>query len=146
MKLRQQAIAALVAACTVLPAVAKDDCDGNESLRLVNGRIHTMDAHDSVVREVLIRNGRFAGVGRDGTSDGDRCTRTVNLRGRVAVPGIIDNHNHIILLGLRPGHDTRIENARSIAEVLGTLKFRAREVPNGEWITSLGGFNINQFT
>jgi hypothetical protein len=124
----------------------KDDCDGNESLRLVNGRIHTMDARDSVVHEVLIRNGRFAGVGRDGMSDGDRCTRTINLRGRTAVPGIIDNHNHIVLLGLRPGHDTRIENARSIAEVLGTLAYRAKEVPAGDWITALGGFNISQFT
>jgi len=52
--------------------------------------------------------------------------------------GIIDNHDHIILLGLRPGHDTRIENARSILEVLSTLAARAREVPAGDWITSLG--------
>ena len=137
--------------CLTAPALAdgrrhKDDCDGNESLRLVNGRIHTMDARDSVVHEVLIRNGRFAGVGRDGMNDGDRCTRTINLRGRTAVPGIIDNHNHIVLLGLRPGHDTRIENARSIAEVLGTLAYRAKEVPAGDWITALGGFNISQFT
>ena len=150
MKLRF-APAALAAAllCVAVAGHAtdkQDDCDGNESLRLVNGRIHTMDAKDSVVHEVLIRNGRFAGVGRDGLSNGDRCTRTINLRGRTAVPGIIDNHDHIVLLGLRPGHDTRIENARSIAEVLGTLAYRAKEVPAGEWITALGGFNISQFT
>ena len=70
----------------------------------------------------------------------------INLRGRTVVPGIIDNHNHIVLLGLRPGHDTRIENARSIAEVLGTFAARAREIPAGQWLTALGGFNINQFT
>lgn len=123
----------------------KDDCDGNESLRLVNGRIHTMDAQDSVVHEVLIRNGRFAGVGGDGLNDGDRCTRTINLRGRTAVPGIIDNHNHIVLLGLRPGRDTRLEFANSIPEALATLAARAREAKPGEWITAIGGFHRNQF-
>ncbi len=140
------ALAAALLCLAASAAHAKDDCEGSESLRLVNGRIHTMDARDSVVQEVLVRNGRFAGVGRDGLGDGDRCTRTLNLRGRTAVPGIIDNHNHIVLLGLRPGHDTRIENARSIAEVLGTLAYRATEVPEGDWITALGGFNISQFT
>ncbi|HEY9532026.1 MAG TPA: amidohydrolase family protein [Burkholderiales bacterium] len=138
--------AVLCLATSAAHGAKDDDCEGNESLRLVNGRIHTMDAKDSVVHEVLIRNGRFAGVGRDGLSNGDGCTRTINLRGRTAVPGIIDNHDHIVLLGLRPGHDTRIENARSIAEVLGTLAYRTKEVPAGDWITALGGFNISQFT
>jgi predicted amidohydrolase YtcJ len=152
--LRRLALASALMCFTALPVLAdsrrdhrhKNDCDGNESLRLVNGRIHTMDSRNSVVSEVLIRGGRFAGVGRDGMNDGDRCTRTINLRGRTAVPGIIDNHNHVVLLGLRPGHDTRIENARSIAEVLGTLAYRTREVPEGEWLTALGGFNVSQFT
>jgi predicted amidohydrolase YtcJ len=141
---RACALAALLAAAVALPAAAKDDCKGDEALRLVNGRIHTMDAKDRVVSKVLIRAGKFAAVGGGGDDEG--CARTINLRGRTVVPGIIDNHNHIILLGLRPGHDTRIENSRSIDEVLGTLAARAREIPAGDWITSLGGFNISQFT
>jgi predicted amidohydrolase YtcJ len=121
-------------------------CDGKQAIRLVNGRIHTMDRRDSVVHSVSIKNGRFAAVGGRGSGDDhDGCTKTIDLRGRTAVPGIIDNHNHIILLGLRPGHDTRLENASSIQEVLGTLAARASDLPAGEWITSLGGFNINQF-
>src|SRR5258705_41553 len=92
----------------------RQDCDRTQALALVNGKIHTMDAKNSVVSSVLIRNGKFVEVGRR-ASDGDgRCTKTINLHGRTAVPGIIDNHNHIILLGLRPGHDTRLENANSI--------------------------------
>jgi predicted amidohydrolase YtcJ len=140
---------ALAACIAATPAWADDDedCKAGGSLRLVDGKIHTMDRNDSVVSSVLIRNGKFAAVGhRRGDDGGDGCARTINLHGRTVVPGIIDNHNHIILLGLRPGHDTRIENARSIPEVLSTLAARAREVPAGDWITSLGGFNINQFT
>src|SRR5689334_16327422 len=122
-----------------------DDCKAGGSLRLVNGVIHTMDARDTVVSSVLIKNGRFAAVGHgQGADDGD-CARTVNLRGRTVVPGIIDSHNHIILLGLRPGRDTRLENANSIAEALATLSARAKEAKPGEWITSVGGFSRNQF-
>ena len=36
------------------------------------------------------------------------CTKVINLGGRTVVPGLIDNHNHIVLLGMRPGHDIRI--------------------------------------
>jgi len=139
-------IGAAVLAAAAQPALARsDDCEGNESLRLVNGRFHTMDARDSVVNSVVIQNGKFAAVGPHGMNEGDRCTRSVNLRGRTVVPGIIDNHNHIVLLGLRPGHDTRLENANSIAEALATLTARASQVPAGEWITSIGGFSRNQF-
>lgn len=136
---------AALAAASLSAHDGKNDCDGRESLRLVNGKIHTMDKRDAVVSSVLIKNGRFTAVGSGAEHGGDPCTKTINLHGRTAVPGIIDNHNHIILLGLRPGHDTRLENASSIQEVLDTLAAKAEDVPAGEWITSLGGFNINQF-
>ena len=119
-------------------------CDGYQSLRLVNGRIHTMDSADSVVSSVLIRDGKFAAVGRKGGGSG-KCTTVVNLRGRTVVPGLIDNHNHIILLGLRPGNDVRLDKANSIEDALAILAAKAAEVANGEWVVSLGGFNINQF-
>src|SRR2546426_4457191 len=139
---------ALAACIAAAPAWADDDedCKAGGSLRLVNGKIHTMDKNDSIVSSVLIKNGKFAAVGhRRGDDGGDECARTINLHGRTVVPGIIDNHNHILLLGLRPGRDARLENANSIKEALATLAARAREVPAGDWLTALGGFNRNQF-
>jgi predicted amidohydrolase YtcJ len=141
--------AVALAACIVAaPAWADDDedCKAGGSLRLVNGKIHTMDKNDSIVSSVLIRNGKFAAVGHRRGDDGDdECARTINLHGRTVVPGIIDNHNHILLLGLRPGRDARLENANSIQEALDTLAARAKEAKAGEWITSIGGFHRNQF-
>jgi predicted amidohydrolase YtcJ len=137
----------LVASVVAMPAWAGDDrdCKQSGSLRLVNGRIHTMDANHRIVSSVLIKNGRFAAVGHGhGNDDGD-CARTINLHGRTAVPGIIDSHNHIILLGLRPGRDARLENANSIGEALATLAARGAEAQPGEWVTSIGGFSRNQF-
>ena len=71
-----------------------------EELVFVNGRIHTMDAKNTVVTTVTIRNGRFTAVG--GTAPRAAAgRRIVDLRGRTAVPGIIDNHNHIVAMGNR---------------------------------------------
>ena len=135
---------ALLAALLASPALAAD-CSDSRDLRLVNGKIHTMDGNNSVVSEVTIQSGRFAALGRSGNLKLDPCTKTINLGGRIAVPGLIDNHNHIVLLGMRPGHDVRIETAASIAEVQAILRSKAKNVPAGEWITTLGDFNIKQF-
>src|SRR2546428_12478258 len=138
---------ALAAGIAATPAWADDDedCKAGGSLRLVNGKIHTMDKKDSVVSSVLIKNGKFAAVGHRRGDDGDDgCARTINLHGRTVVPGIIDSHNHIILLGLRPGRDTRLENANSIAEAPPTLTARPKERQSGDWITSTVGVSRRQ--
>jgi len=146
---RGSRLAAVVLAASVvaMPARADDDrdCKHGGSLRLVNGRIHTMDANDQIVSSVLIKNGKFAAVGHGSGNDDADCAKTINLHGRTAVPGIIDSHNHIVLLGLRPGRDARLENANSIGEALATLSARGAEARPGEWVTSIGGFSRNQF-
>jgi hypothetical protein len=121
---------------------AADNCAGSRDLRLTNGKIVTMDARNSVVSSVTIQNGRFDFSGAKPSP----CTKTVNLHGRTAVPGLIDNHNHIVLLGLRPGYDTRLETAASIKDVQTALAARAKTVPAGKFITAMGGWNPAQFT
>jgi predicted amidohydrolase YtcJ len=123
-------------------AFAQDRCANSGDLRLVNGRIHTMNAQDTVVSEVTIQAGKIVA----NATNLDPCTRTIDLQGRTAVPGLIDNHNHIVLLGLRPGYDTRLENAASIADVQAALRTRAAGVPKGAFITAMGGWNQVQFT
>src|SRR5687768_7477539 len=66
---------------------------GPEELRLINGRIHTMDARNTIARAVTVRNGRFATVG-DAAPAALPGARTLDLNGRTVVPGIIDAHNH----------------------------------------------------
>lgn len=104
-----------------------------------------MDSRDSVVSEVTIQDGKFAAVGPARDLKLSPCTRTVNLGGRTAVPGLVDNHNHIVLLGIRPGHDLRLETAANIAQVQAAIKARAAEVPKGEFVSAMGGWNIAQF-
>ena len=62
------------------------------------------------------------------------------------MPGLIDNHNHIVLLGIRPGYDTRLETAASIKDVQAAIAARAKSVPAGKFITAMGGWNPAQFS
>jgi predicted amidohydrolase YtcJ len=114
----------------------------DEALVLVNGRIHTMDGTNRVVSKAAIRDGRFTEVG-GGVSVGGPGVRVINLHGATVVPGIIDNHNHIVLMGNRPGYHTPLENAYTIADVQATYAARAAGVPAGQWITTIGGFHRN---
>lgn len=131
-------------ACLGLAAVQAQD-DGSGSLMLVNGRIHTLDADNSVVSSVLLLGGRIVAVGDD-LDEPAGGVHVIDLDGRTAIPGLIDSHVHFIRAGMRPGHDMRgIESARSIGELQVALAARAVGVPDGEFITGVGGWNPVQF-
>lgn len=112
-------------------------------LLLVNGRIHTMDSGDRIVSSVAIKDGRFVDVGYSHRYPQGSETRVIDLRGRTVVPGIIDNHNHVVLMGNRPGYHTPLENAYSIPDVQAIYAARAAGAPRGAWITTIGGFHSN---
>ena len=143
--MRFPVLTAVTFALAVLAQAQPDRCASSGDLRLINGRIHTMNAQDMVVTEVTIQSGRIMSVGA-ATPNIDPCTRTIDLQGRTAVPGLVDNHNHLVLLGLRPGYDTRLETAGSIADVQAAIRTRAAGVPRGAFITAMGGWNQVQFT
>jgi len=129
---------------TRTPGTATGPCESARDLHLVNGRIVTMDGRGTTVDEVTIQDGRFTAVG-PGDGAVSACTQEIDLGGRTAVPGLIDNHNHIVLLGIRPGHHTPLEGTATIAEVQEAIRARAAGLPAGTFITSLGGWNANQF-
>jgi predicted amidohydrolase YtcJ len=103
-----------------------------------------MDAANRVVSQVLIRNGRFAAVGNDVVRRGGGL-RIVDLRGRTVIPGLIDAHNHIVLVGNRPGWHTPLEHVFTIPDAIAALKARATTVPAGEFITTVGPISAMQF-
>ena len=117
---------------------------GASDLLLVNGKIHTMDAANRVVSQALIQNGRFAGVGNNIAAPRGNFRR-VDLKGRTVLPGLIDAHNHIVLVGNRPGWHTPLEHVFTIPDAITALKARSAEVPAGEFITICGPISAMQF-
>jgi predicted amidohydrolase YtcJ len=65
-------------------------------LVLLNGKIHTQDAGRSVVQAMAVRGHGILAVGTDEAVKAltGPATRTVDLGGRVVLPGIIDAHTH----------------------------------------------------
>jgi predicted amidohydrolase YtcJ len=113
-------------------------------LGFINGRIHTMDPNNRIVSQVLIRNGRFAAVGNAVVNPGPN-VRVTDLMGKTVLPGIIDAHNHIVLVGNRPGWHTPLEHVFTIPEAVAELKARSTAVPRGEFITTVGPISAMQF-
>lgn len=114
-----------------------------QDIALVNGRIHTMDATNRVVSQALIQNGRFTAVGDNVSAPAG--VRRIDLKGRTVIPGLIDAHNHIVLVGNRPGWHTPLEDVFTIPDAITALKARAAEVPAGEFITTIGPIAAMQF-
>jgi len=128
-----------------IPAAGQDACMWSRDVRLVNGRIHTMDAQDRVVSEVTIQEGRFAYIGPLGNHKVGPCTKVIDLHGRTVVPGLIDNHNHFVLFSQRPGYNVMVETAANIPEAMAMLTERARNVPAGAWVTAIGDWTPRLF-
>ena len=138
---------ALALAVPLTSAVAAPStCPNGVEIALINGRIHTMDASNSVVSAVTMRGGKFVSVGHDAGGAAEAgCKKVINLQGRVAIPGLVDNHNHILLLGLRPGYHTPLESAANFADIRSIYAERIVGAPAGSFITTIGGFNPVQF-
>jgi predicted amidohydrolase YtcJ len=116
----------------------------NQDLILTNGRIHTMDARNTIVRNITIRNGRFVTVS-DAAPARVPGARVIDLKGRTVVPGLVEGHIHSVSLANRPGYHTILENTNSIREIQEALAARRKDAPEGQWITSMGGWHPNQW-
>jgi len=130
-------------ASSVLSGQNRATLDSDETLALINGRIHTMDAADTIATSVTIRNGRFVALNAAPAAGPN--VRVIDLGGRTVVPGLVEPHIHIVSLGNRPGYHTILENTTSIREIQEALAARRKNVPEGAWITSMGGWHPNQW-
>jgi len=80
-----------VGAPSPAPAVS-----ASSDLILINGKVITVDAHDSVAEAVAIQGGKIVAVGTNEEIRklASKNARIVDLHGRTATPGLIDTHCH----------------------------------------------------
>ena len=105
-------------------------------LILRNGRITTLDRANPTASAVAIKDGRFTHVGRDEDilprAAGN--TRLIDLLGKPVLPGLIDNHLHIIRGGLNYNLELRWDGVRSLADAMGMLKRQVAITPAPQWV------------
>jgi predicted amidohydrolase YtcJ len=105
-------------------------------LVLLNGTIITVDARDSIVEALAVRNGRIAFAGSSSAARayiGEK-TEVIDLAGRTATPGLIDTHVHFS----EPSDTLDLGDARSMNDVITKVREWAAKVPAGEWVRGSG--------
>jgi predicted amidohydrolase YtcJ len=131
--------AAIAASLVSLPAgLGQSSAGADSDLILVNGKIITVDARDSIAEAIAIHNGRITAVGGNDEirKSAAKGARVIDLRGRTATPGLIDTHCHFgetaALYGVELSKITKISDAVEL------VRQRAAARQPGEWITGSG--------
>src|SRR5712671_1291416 len=107
-------------------------------LALTGGKIVTLDPKSRTVPALAIRGDRIAALGTN--EEIARLigpdTRRIDLRGRLAVPGLFDGHAHMDREGLKLKWPS-LAAARSIDDILQIVDGLVRRAAPGEWIVTM---------
>ncbi|TPN33606.1 amidohydrolase [Mesorhizobium sp. B2-3-3] len=116
-------------------------------LILHSGKITTLDRTKPSASAVAIKDGVFLAVGNeaDVMAHAGQQTKFIDLKGRRALPGLIDNHLHIIRGGLNFNMELRWDGVRSLADAMNMLKRQVAVTPPPQWVRVVGGFTEHQF-
>ena len=135
--MKRTGIGALAAAVLVFAAAAQARAQEREpaDLLLHNGKVFTADALLTTYSAVAVRDGRIVGLGWDGLAGRFDAERTIDLAGRLVVPGFIDTHVHVSGDAERWVDLAGLEN---MAELKARVTRRAEQLGAGEWITGYG--------
>ena len=113
----------------------------------INGKIVTVDDYFSIHEAVAVLGERFLATGssEDMQALADDDTVVTDLGGRTVIPGLIDNHNHVIRATEYWPNEARLDGVTSRAEALEILRTKRDALPGGVWLMSLGGWSEAQF-
>src|SRR5688572_31690092 len=117
-------VAALLAGVSVTFVAQQPVAD----LILSNGRIITVDERFSIAQAVAVRGDRIVAVGTD--QELARLARPdarrIDLRGKAVIPGVIDNHLHLLRAGTTWQWEVRWDGIDSRARALDLLRARVK--------------------
>jgi predicted amidohydrolase YtcJ len=114
---------------------------------LHRGLLTTLDRSNPTASAVAIKDGVFTAVGHDNDvmKLAGPSTRIIDLKGRRVLPGLIDNHLHIIRGGLNFNMELRWDGVRSLADAMALLAQQVAITPPPQWVRVVGGFTEHQF-
>jgi predicted amidohydrolase YtcJ len=137
--------ALLVVAAAIIPtrkpAIAADQVRPDAAdLVLINGKILTVDAKDSIAQAVAIKGRKIVAVGSNEAilQQAGSATRVIDLHGRTASPGLIDTHGHFADGGVNELYHVNLSEASRVEDVVGKVRDKVATMKPGEWIQGDG--------
>lgn len=115
---------------------------------LTNGKIITVDDRFTIAQAVAIKGDRVVAVGtsQDIAKLAGPGTRRIDLMGRSVIPGLIDNHMHLLRAAATWQKEVRLDGVESRKKAAEMLRARAKAVGPGEWVYNIGGWTHQQFS
>lgn len=129
--LLRSAIAAALSGLAAAPgALAATEVD----LILKNGKVATMDAQGRVATTVIIDDGRIVAVGDESIAADYSAGKTLDVGGRMVLPGFVDNHVHPRPARPLPPGEVDLRYAYAWADNEKLLKRAVKGLPAGTWL------------
>ncbi len=113
--------------------------DPPADLVLLNGRVLSCDDSNQTFEAVAVRGARITAVG---TTDSLKpligpSTKVVDLAGRALLPGFIECHGHLLMLG-QQRIDVDLAGCATWEECVAKVAERKQSVRKGDWIVGRG--------
>ena len=120
---------ALTSAQTIQPA----------TLVLRNGKIVTVDATTPEAQAIAMRGDRIVALGSNDSMQRyiGPATQVIDLRGQLAVPGLIESHGHFMGLG-QSKMTLDLMDVKDWDEIVAMVAAAAKQAQPGEWILGRG--------
>ncbi|WP_410741215.1 amidohydrolase [Citrobacter koseri] len=114
---------------------------------LHHGLFTTLDKSNPTASAVAVKDGKFLAVGGDAEimAFAGPVTKVVDLKGKRVLPGLIDNHTHVVRGGLNYNMELRWDGVRSLADAMDMLRRQVAITPAPQWVRVVGGFTEHQF-
>jgi hypothetical protein len=126
---------AVAATATIRPTAPPEQA---ADLVLLNGKVITVDAVDSIAQGVAMKDGLVLAVGADEevTALIGEETQVVDVGGKAVTPGLIDAHNHFQVMGLMHSYYVPFlpPEVTTLDDLRAKLVDVAAGAPEGEWI------------
>ncbi len=118
--------------------------DNSVDLALLNGKVITVDAKETIAEAIAIKGNTILKVGtteeiKNLTGEG---TKVIDVKGKLILPGFIDSHVHLGSTAENLTYKERIHSPpfKSLHEILKKIKERVKQTSKGQWIVGRGSF------
>ncbi|MDG9666615.1 amidohydrolase [Hahella sp. CR1] len=131
------ALALSLCAATTEAATSNDSA---ADLAFINAVVYTADAQKPMAQAVATRNGVILAVGDTAEIESlmDENTQVIDIKGRLLLPGFIDNHNHVFEAASSAGGDCELAPDLTPSEQLPYLRQCRETSQPDQWVIGWG--------